>query len=43
MEKKLSYKAPSLRLLALSEEENFLVSAVGGIDVWTEDPDEVTF
>ena len=34
MEKKLSYKVPSLRLLNLYSEESFLTSANGGIDPW---------
>ena len=44
MEKKLSYKVPALRLLALCSEENFLTSLTGsGIDDWTEDGVAIDF
>ena len=44
MEKKLSYKVPTLRLLGMNYEENFLNSLTGGgIDDWTEDGDAINF
>ena len=43
MEKKLSYKVPSLRLLNLYSEESFLTSATGGIDPWDDTDDPINF
>lgn len=43
MEKKELYVTPAVRFLDLRFEGNFLVSATGTIDDWTEDDDDINF
>ena len=43
MEKKELYSAPAVRFVDLRFEGNFLTSATGIIDDWTEDDDEINF
>ena len=43
MEKKELYVAPAVRFVDLRFEANFLTSATGTIDDWTQDDDEINF
>ena len=43
MEKKCLYTAPAVRFLAMQYEVNFMLSAGGSIDDWSEDDDEINF
>ena len=43
MEQKSLYTAPAVRFLAVRYENSFMQSAVGNIDDWTQDDDEVDF
>lgn len=43
MEKKELYVAPAVRFVDLRFEVNFLLSATGTIDDWTQDDDEIDF
>lgn len=43
MEKKELYVTPAVRFMDVRYEENFMVSATGSIDDWTQDDDEIDF
>lgn len=43
MEKKLLYLTPAVRFVDVRYEENFMTSATGTIDDWSQDDDEIDF